>query len=192
MIADTKLGTLSNHGFEAFFHGDNNIPYVQNVFKNIAAGAPVPLNTAKGRAVNPLLNLGLPTIVCIEDGDDDTLGLQMGCKMHPNVPAGRQDQYVILCPLFWEQEQEAQSFHCPRLRRNTLTPNDDELARNQQAALVHELVHMYGVEPAMRWQDSQFETYLVRDATNLNEQDALKNAANYAYYYSGKLTRSTL
>ena len=185
VIADAALGHSSIHGFESFFHGDENIPYVQSIFKKIAAGDPVPLST-QGRVTNPLLNLGYPTIVCLQPGYQDTAGLYAGCNDNPGVSAAIQDHYVVLCPLFWEQESRAESFNCPRVRRNTLTPNDNDLIRNQEADLVHELAHIYGVDPGTRWQDGIYETYRVRDATNLDEESALKNAPNFAYYYAGK------
>jgi len=186
VIEDAKKGTASDHGYEAFFHNNNNVPYVQSIFTKIAKGVPVPLQNTEGRATNPLMNLGWPTIVCIQPGDPETLGLKSGCDEHSNVPAGTQDNYVVLCPLFWESDKEAESFDCPRVRRNTLTPNDDDLVRNQQAVLVHELVHVYGVVNHLRWQDGNFEKYKLRDAADLDEEQALRNAPNFAYYYSGQ------
>lgn len=185
VITDVKLGTASRHGYAAFFHNNNNIDYVQDIFMKIAAGSLVPLHNAEGRTTNPILNMGLPTIVCIRPGDPAVSGLYEGCKDLSNI-AGHKDNFILLCPSFWEFDDEPESFDCPRLRKNTLTPNDETLANNKQATLVHELAHLYGVTSGLRWQDGHFEAYKVRDATDLDEKDALKNAPNFAYYYAGR------
>ena len=187
VIADTELGDHSTHGFEAFFHSNDSIPFVKGVYQDIATGSFIKtaMNTG-GRALNPLFDYKFPTFVCIQDGDPQTAGMRSGCDKNFNVPAGVQDNFIILCPLFWEYEPAAESFSCPRVRRNTMTPNDDSLALNQQALLVHELSHIYGVRPDGRWQDGVMESYKIRDAFDLDEEAALKNAPNFAYYYAGK------
>ena len=184
VIADAELGNSSHHGFASFFYENKNIPYVQGVFKNIAAGDPLPL-AGEGRAINPLLRLGLPTIVCLQPGYQETAGLHTGCIENPNVPAATSGNFVVLCPSFWDLENEPQPYQCPRVRRNTLTPNDDSLVKNRESILIHELLHVYGLNPNSRWQDGDYEEYFVRDATDLDEEDGMKNAANYAYYYAG-------
>lgn len=92
------------------------------------------------------------------------------------VAAGRQNNLIILCPLFWLLQEQASSAKCPQVKRNTLTPNDDTLAVRQQGVLVHELAHVYG----------DHEQYNIRNASNLTPADALLNTPNYAFYYSGK------
>jgi len=102
------------------------------------------------------------------------------------VAAGRQNNLIILCPLFWLLQEQASSAKCPQVKRNTLTPNDDTLAVHQQGVLVHELAHVYGVYTTLRWQDGDHEQYNIRNASNLTPADALLTAPNYAFYYSGK------
>lgn len=178
VIADAALGTNSQHGFSALFKKNDSIDFVQGIFKAMAAGKPVPIHT-EGRTTNPLLNLGWPTIVCVDPEEQPNIA--RGCATEL-VPAGNDGQYVMLCPLFWEIEKEAASWDCPRVRRNTLTPNDDTLAVNQQAALVHELAHMYGVTLP----NKDDESYRIGDAVDLDEENSLQNAANFAYFYAGK------
>ena len=191
VIADASLGTNSQHGYATFFQTNDNIQHVQGIFRNIANGPPIGLPKSPGRATNPLLNFGWPTIVCIEDGNPSVAGIMDGCKI--GINAGIQDNFVALCPVFWDLQPSAASGlggDCPRVRRNTLTPNDDTLAVNQEGVLVHELAHIYGVKSDLKWQDGDFETYNIGDVADLGEADALVNAANYAYYYSGKSIQS--
>ncbi|KAL6719042.1 hypothetical protein ACLMJK_003277 [Lecanora helva] len=184
VIEDAGRGTASQYGFETFFHGNNNIPYVQKVYRSIAKGYPVKQET-RGRAVNPLLNLGFPTIVCIQPGDPETAIPHATCETEPWMLAARaSDNFIALCPSFWELDSEATIDKCPRLRRNTLFPDSDALTSNQEALLVHELSHMYGVVPLKSFYEGVHETYAVREAANLDERSALRNAPNYAYYYS--------
>ena len=85
------------------------------------------------------------------------------------------------------QEQTPATSDCPRVRRNRLTPDDDMLTMNQEAILVHELVHLYGVRPFASWLQGDFESYKVGECVNLESSVKLTNAANFAYYYSGTL-----
>ena len=185
VIADAELGIASTHGFAAFFYRNKNIPYVQSIFKKIAAGSPLRLPPNEGHATNPLREIVLPFIVCIKPGVPETLGASAYCDERGGY-AGNHENYIFLCPSFWEAEPEAESFQCPRVRKNTLTPNDDELTLNLQAMLIHELAHVYGVTPHSRWQGGGFEKYNIADVVNLDEDSALRNAANYAYYYAGE------
>lgn len=192
VIADTELGTNSRHGFETFFHSNDTIPYVSSIFKKIAAG-----NAVRLRHEDPALDskhyIGLPTIVCIELEDEagrsETGALSIFCRENPNMHAFRQGKYVALCPLFWEMDEEPQSMDCPRVRRNTLTANDNSLAISQQALLVHELAHVYGVLHLDHYREMRIEAYNLADVAWLNQETALRNAQNYAFYYAGEWFR---
>ena len=189
VIADASLGTASRHGYATFFQNDDNIASVQGIYRNIAAGSPVSL-PQEGRTVNPLFDIW-PTLVCIQPGDTTFIKIAALCEL--GAAAGIfEKRFVALCPNFWEWEEAAGSLDCPRVRRNTLTPNTDDLTRNQQGMLVHELAHIYGVTSNKDWKEGEFETYNINDAANLDVADALLNAQNYAYYYSGKYSQSFL
>lgn len=186
VITDANHGTASQYGFETFFHGNNNIAYVKEIFQFMADGSPVPLPT-EGRATNPLLNLGYPTIVCIQPGDPQTALPYATCEAELDmIAATSANNFIALCPAFWEYPTEATIDKCPRVRRNTLTPNTDALKLNQEGIIVEELAHIYGVVPAQSWQEGILETYRIRDAADLDEQSALENGPNFAFYYSGE------
>ena len=189
VIADATKGTASQHGFETFFHGNNNIAEVQKVYQSIAEGSTVS-RTTPGRTTSPLLNLGYPTIVCLQPDDPETAVMYVHCEQIQEMVASRSDNFVALCPLFWEYPAKATIDQCPRVRRNTLTPNTDVLSMNQEAILVHELSHMYGVVPLLSWQEGTLETYTIGDAAKLDEQSALRNGPSFGYYYSGKSLES--
>lgn len=198
VIADATAGTSSNHGFSAFFKANDNIQTVQNVYQNMAAGNPVSVNAnavSKGRNINPL-NLAWPGLVCVQKGDPSTLEHYLVCTtgdLAGRLVAGIAGQYVMLCPAFWTLPESPYIDNCPRVRRNTLTPNDESLVLNQQSALVHELAHLYGVEGGGQtlggdWQEGNYEPYLLQDCVDLSATDSANNAQNYAYYYAGQFS----
>lgn len=183
VIADAALGTSSRHGYATFFQNNDNTTFVQDIFRYIAAGSPVALPPVEGQSIVPL---GYPMIVCLLTQYPETSELLRACGQEMRgVAAGRKNNLVILCPLFWLTPEQPTSDKCPRVRRNTLTPNDDSLAINQQSILVHELAHVYGVYTGKNWQEGNFEQYRIRNASLLPPEEALLNAPNYAFYYSG-------
>ena len=99
VIADASLGTASRHGYAAFFEDNSQTSFVQGVYRNIANGGPVPIGTARGRTTNPLVNLGLPTIVCITADNLAVAGIMQCCDK--GIGAGVQGNLVAVCPSFW-------------------------------------------------------------------------------------------
>ena len=191
VIADVALGTSSTHGYWAFFKDNRNIANIKTIFQNMAAGSPVQVSS-EGRDINPL-SIRWPTFVCINPGVPEVAGFYATCTqgaMGGNIPMAHHvnSELIGICPLFWELADrvgEAPSISdCPRVRRNTLTPNTNNLAVQQQGQIVHELAHLYGVgsEPGA-WLEGEYEIYNVNDAVNLDEADSLVNAQNYALYY---------
>jgi len=80
---------------------------------------------------------------------------------------------------------------CPKLRRNTLTPNNEVLVLNAQAQIVHELAHLYGVGGGSEtrgwgWLAGEHEPYLIQEAVDLDASGSANNAQNFAYYFAGK------
>jgi len=136
------------HGYSAFFKTTENIQNITAIYQNMAAGSLVSkIHESPGRNINPL-NLAWPSLVCIQEGDPATAEYYAAGTTGPlggRLIAGIAAQYVMLCPNFWVLPEEPEISRCPRVRRNTLTPNDDALVLNQQTQLVHELTHLYGV-----------------------------------------------
>jgi len=195
-IKDAAKGTSSSHGYSAFFKTSDNIQLVQAVYQNMAAGKPVSLaadSTSQGRNINPL-NLVWPGLVCIQPGDPATAEHYLACTTGPlagHMVAGLAGQFTMLCPHFWLLPDEPDISNCPRVRRNTLTPNDDSLVSNRQAQLVHEFAHLYGVRGGggsrgINWREGEYEPYLLQDVVDLSAKNSLNNAQNFAFYYAGK------
>lgn len=130
VIADARLGTTSKRGYGAFFKTDDNIEEVVKVFQRVATGT----------------NSSRPTFVCIND-IPETASVYRNCVYdHPNTPLVRWEEsdHIALCPSFWnEKKVPVPKNDCPRLRGKLLTPNNMALSLNQQAMIVHELVHMH-------------------------------------------------
>jgi len=196
IATDAAKGTSSSHGYSAFFKTGDNIQLVQAVYQNMAAGEPVSVaahSTSQGRNINPL-NLAWPGLVCIQPGDPATVEHYLACTTGPlagHMTAGLAGQFIMLCPSFWLLPDEPNISNCPRVRRNTLTPNDDSLVLNRQTQLVHELAHLYGVggggeSRGLNWREGEHEPYLLQDVVHLSPKDSLKNAQNFAFYYAGK------
>jgi len=195
-IKDAAKGISSSHGYSAFFKTSDNIQLVQAVYQNMAAGKPVSLaadSTSQGRNINPL-NLARPTILCIQPDDPATAELYLTCTTAPlagHIAAGVAGQFIMLCPHFWSMPDEPDISDCPRVRRNTLTPNDLSLVSNRQALLVHEFAHLYGVRGGggshgLNWREGEYEPYLLQEVVDLNAKNSLDNAQNFAFYYAGK------
>ena len=175
-----KLGTASTYGFTAFFKTNNNRPAVQQVFQNMALGAPVPLGGFDaefygGQSTAP------PTFICLDQGNPDTLVMWNFCQNHPAVAAFQLggSNWITLCPYYWTLGGIPAARQCPSVVNNELTPNNAILVWNQFGVLVHELAHMYGVQ-------TDEETFMIQDAVNLDATQSVANAQNYAMYAAGR------
>lgn len=202
VLADAAKGTSSTHGYSAFFKTNDNLQTVQTAYQNMAAGKAVSVtasSTSQGRNINPL-NLARPSIVCLQEGDPSTAEQYLACTTGPlagHLLAGTAAQFVMLCPNFFVIPEEPNVGACPRLRRNTMTPNDDSLVLNQQTQLVHELAHVYGIGGGVdgrgrNWRQGEYEPYLLQEVIDLNASDSVNNAQNFAFYYAGKFSSSIL
>lgn len=103
-----------------------------------------------------------------------------------------QNRYILLCPNFWRLPLLPDSRLCPKVRRNTLTPNDARLVLNAQSVLVHELAHLYGVgggggSRGFHWQTGEYEPYLLQETVDLSAGNSTNNAQNFAFFFAGKL-----
>jgi len=97
----------------------------------------------------------------------------------------------MLCPRFWHLPLLPDSRQCPKVRRNTLAPNDVRLVMNAQSQLVHELSHLYGVggggdRRGLNWQMGEYEPHLLQEVVDLSAGNSINNAQNYAYYFAGE------
>ena len=90
---------------------------------------------------------------------------------------------VGLCPEFWNYEAFPDVETCPAVSggrgHRYFIDNGEELASTQFAVLIHELVHLYNTRDmgALRG-----EVYYAQDCVNLDAQQSLENANNWAFY----------
>lgn len=195
VIADAFLGTASSHGFATFFRSNDNIAYVQRLYRLISQGPSAPLPEADSGTPMPRFTSGQPTIICVQPngesddhhGDIEWLITQCASEethfFFAGLVKGEQgDRYIMLCPRFWDSSElgtVALHRECPKVRRNTLTPWGIELALNWHHILVEEMVHLYGAVG--------HEEYAINDVANVPDADVLNAGSNWAYYYSGEV-----
>ena len=183
VIADLQRGTASTHGYSAFFKDDSSKAEVLQVYQKMAAGSNfIPKQSHYAR------RLRHPTFICANNIPETDLLYNL-CQLHDETPLlyWRGTELMPLCPLFWIFKKHPAPSDCPLVIANTLTPNNDQLLRNQAAFIVSNLVHLYqnvsGPDLVLG----------IADASALNASSSLKNPSNYAFYYAGgRLISSTL
>ena len=183
VIADARLGIASKRGYGAFFKTDENIEEVIRVYQHIAAGSDVMIKSVPGSKLPGLL-VARPTLVCINDVPE-TASIYHNCTYdYPDTPLVHWEgsDLIALCPKFWSEKQKPTArIDCPRLRGSALSPNSMALSVNQEAMIVHQLVHMY--QNVTRYPDEKMN---IQDAVDLSAAASLANANNYAFYYAGQ------
>ncbi len=182
VIADAHLGTASKRGYGAFFKTNDSIHEVIRVYEQMAAGTDVIIRSIPGRQLpGPLA--ARPTFVCINDIPGTGAIHQQCVNEHSTtrLVVWEDSELIALCPLFWDQKKVPLRNDCPRLKGNTLTPNNMQLSSNQEAMIVYGLTHLY--VNVTKWPNMALN---IQDAVDLNETDSLANPTNYALYYAGQ------
>jgi len=183
VIADSHLGTASQHGYGPLFKTNDSIEEVVGVYQHMAAGTDIMIPAIPSRRTPGLLT-ARPTLVCVNDSPSLAALYHLCVYDHPDEPMlhWEDSNLIALCPNFWaHKEMTVPRSDCPRLRGGSLSPNNMALALNQQAMIVHELARMY--QNTTNWPD---EVMNIQDAVNLNATASLRNANNYASYYAGQ------
>lgn len=183
VITDAQLGTASKRGYGAFFKTNDSIGQVIEMYQKMADGADILVPSVPGDS-KPGMSLEKPSFFCVNEDVAGVLAYDQCLKENPNFPLvyWEDSEDIVLCPLFWQHQETAVSrIDCPRLRGNTLSPNNDQLSTNQQALIVHGLVHLY-----QNITKSPSDVLNIQDAVNLDAKASLVNANNYALYYAGQ------
>lgn len=145
------------------------------------------------------VDLTPPTIMCVNDGDPDTVAQQQTCRNPIGynrrvVASVEQGSGVVeLCPLFFQQPRLSRKEACPTVDKvaNRFELEDDgrDLGRNQYSVLVHEITHIYMGESGFAEDD---EVYGLKGTVALNASASLRNAMNFAFYAAGEFSRDLL
>ena len=146
VIREAQKGMASEFGFEAFFKSNDNVLQVLKIFNMVLNAHQIKAPEAYGRSHWLMPKKGPPIIGCALSIDDEFTGqAYWECKhplqyaFHPLYSA-----WIYLCPLFWDIPKATSKGNCPQFYENgTVGPDEMALHNNQEAVLVHELVHMY-------------------------------------------------
>ncbi len=187
VILEAQKGVASQFGFRAFFKTNDNISRVIEIFKKIANGDKIKHHKANQRKSWHTSWKGHPVIGCaFTPKDKVNPEVYQMCQSPPRYayqPIG--SKWTFLCPSFWNA-MEAPSFsQCPDIHANgsLANPADLQLHMSQQAIFVHEMVHMY---LGLHIQSEIVEHYTLSAVMELSAEEAVENASNYGYFYSGK------
>lgn len=179
VIKQARGGTASRYGFQALFKSSKNKKKVADLFSKIMNVDDIN-NDPEFGPEQPLTICVTPTSV----QRYELLGpVDETCKNEPETyaiqPPGQ--NFVLLCPSFWVLPVGPLRKACPSIADGTLVPNEAWLQLNQEAAIIHEMVHIYlGGSFSL-----SNETYRIADAVALGEVESLLNPSNYAFFYSG-------
>lgn len=124
--------------------------------------------------------------VCGEDGTEPFItDLYRLCVDNPDWVSFQNSWFITICPRFWNRPLERTPSCCPTVIDNRFDEGD-VILNSMVGTLVHEMAHVYGVRDPKR-----DEKYRINDVYELSAKSKIKNAQNYAFYFSSKCTLST-
>ncbi|KAL8676480.1 MAG: hypothetical protein Q9186_007004 [Xanthomendoza sp. 1 TL-2023] len=180
VLADIRLGIRSK-AFRAFFKTQASVPGVESVFREMAAGYPIALET-KGRNLNqpPYEH---PSLICLDPSLPDYDSKKTYCEGHEAFVPHRGGAQVQLCPDYWHLTRDPSTEQCAAVRRNRFTDNGDwDIIYNQFGVFIHEMSHLY----AAAWDPEMDRIRGLNECVDLSPQDSTKAAQNYALYAASK------
>ena len=192
VIREAKKGVASQFGFGAFFKTDDNIPRVVEMFEQIANGDKIKHLKSNQRSSWLRFGKGYPIVGCAFAGEDEINSkAYQACQDPPRYayqPLG--SAWIYLCPNFWKVSKRPSDLYCPGIRDDgsLAEPDNLNLHMSQEAIFVHEVVHTYLGLP---FQSEIVERYTIGDVTELSGEQAVDNASNYGYFYSGESGNQT-
>lgn len=182
VLTDATYGTNSQHGYGALFKTNESMRAVRTTYSKMQKGAP----TKNRQGV-----LRRSTFVCANAGEPDTAELydEICQRKQGTLAILTEEPIIVICPLWFMLDafpgDDPAYPPCPSVRNNQAItdPNSPGLVFNQFSVLVHELAHMYNKKDARY---AEGEVYGVEGAIELDAQQSLANAQNFAHYASGE------
>ena len=184
--------TASTFGFKALFSTGRRryVRYITQIYEKILTGASArwrPGVRKTGEKTSGTVEPLPPQIVCLRNDIDNHVSLDgyETCIRQPKTSALNWEgtTAVGLCPSWFQYNLEPTQAACPIFTNGALSDhpwNNDNLHRNREASLLHELVHIHiGHDPGV-------ESYMLKLAMALSPAQQRANPANYAYFYSCK------
>ena len=177
----------SSYGYSALFQSSRNRRQIQKIYEQILTGVKViwKRTWVPAAKANKLPKGPIPIqIHCLRPDvqNTDEIAGYMHCVEDSGLVAlwGAGSPVVSLCPRFFTLPASPSKDSCPTFSGDALLNNMDpvQLQLNQEAALVHELAHVYiGHDPAK-------EVLRLYQAVALSASQQKTNPSNYAYFYS--------
>ena len=186
-----RHGARSRYGFDALFTSSRETHQVAAIFEKILVGEAVslqPFAIESGAMTEPNDKPNRVRLYCFRPDVMDDVS-QFGyrkCEENPGWVgfwmAGSSS--IGLCPLFFNNIQTSPtSEDCPSFSSSgsLLSNFQTRLTANREAILIHELAHLY-----IGHDSNEAEAQTLQESMDLTVADQVKNAANYAYFYSCK------
>lgn len=170
-------GTRSPYGFGALFKTNASIAVITDLYEKIAAGAPVPVLHASGYQGRPLG----PALICATNATNGFVrGYYNHCVRRPRRIAAwaRGTPKVALCTRFFNLSMSPVPADCPDMSSGEI-PISRRLQMNMEAALVHEVTHVY-----LGTTQIGTEMYDLDTAAGLGVQRSVVNPSNLAFFYA--------
>lgn len=169
--------------YRTFFKDDRELPFVQAVFTNLAAGKEVQADSESHK-----LHHAAPDFICtLPSGHTATYHEQCNEEQLDAVTFNGLEN-VVLCPAFWNELYPTSSNatfvpNCPSVGRDSTLPRSEDMLESKLAILIHELVHLYMPNQIIP------EVYTMRASAELSAIKAAHNADNYTFFAMSKSQR---
>ena len=180
-----KYGTRSRYGFSALFKSNQRKNQILRNYEKMMVGASViRRDLGLPNTPKPETSPQAVRLYCFRPEITSPLaraGYQQ-CLANPNYIAFwiLGGSTIGLCPLFFQIHYNPANEDCPKFSRGQMQGDGSPMSINQEAALVHELAHLYIAH------DTEEESGTLEEAMALGTKEQADNAANYAYFYSCK------
>ena len=184
-------GVNSPYGFQALFQTQRRRAVIRRLYEQILTVQKVnwkDIRVPGQSTANIPQDPQPPQIYCLRPDVDDSNALDAynECTADPGIIAmwTPGSTIISLCPTFFRIPYDPVPDYCPTFDgqgKISSPSNIGDLQFNQEAAILHELVHMY-----LPWHYVD-EWRTLAGSLALSSLNQRRNPSNYAYFYSGKL-----
>lgn len=186
VLSDVKLGTSSPHGFRTYFKSNTNLAITNQVFRAIVDGQNL---TRTGK--RPVVECASPEALTGSELENYRKFCEPPGKVN-DAAAVPSMGTIVLCPRFWDHPTFPGEEDCPavigRRGRKKFLDGGESLRETRFLILVHELMHLYNPQD---FASGKPELYSVQECADLDKEESVANAENWAVYAACKLHPSS-